>query len=53
MNKNDYIVLIISHMVNQGIDNSDNFVDYIEDMIKEYSIADLDKQLEKLEELGV
>lgn len=52
MTKNDYILLIIEHMVNQGIDDADNFVFYITEMLPKMSMQDLADQLEIVEKLA-
>lgn len=52
MNKADYIVLIIEHMVNQGIEDNDQFVDYVVNMLPNMSMQELADQLEIVESLA-
>lgn len=50
LTRNDKIQLIIEHMVNQGIEDSDNFVDFLDDLMQ-FDDNGLDRQLEILESL--
>lgn len=51
LKRNDKIQLIIEHMVNQGIEDSDGFVEFMQDMLG-FSDTELDSQLAILEELA-
>ena len=51
MKRNDKIQLIIEHMVNQGIEDSDGFVEYLQDLLG-FSDSELDSQLAILEALA-
>ena len=55
MTKNDYIVAIISTMVRVGIEDNDNFVDYITNHLMKMSDLELQYELENLEtyEIGL
>lgn len=48
----DKVQLIIEHMVNQGIEDSEQFFDFLNSLMT-YDDYDLNKQLEILENLGV
>ena len=52
MKRNDKIQLIIEHMVNQGIEDSDAFVEFMQELL-EFSDAELDSQLVTLENLAM
>ncbi len=52
MKRNDKIQLIIEHMVNQGIEDSDAFVEFMQDLLG-FSDAELDSQLVTLENLAM
>ena len=52
MKRNDKIQLIIEHMVSQGIEDSDAFVEFLEDL-QGFSDAELDSQLAILEDLAI
>lgn len=49
LTKNDYIALIIEHIVNQGYKSVDEFVNYITMVLPMMSTSDLQAELEKLE----
>ena len=49
LSKNDYIALIVEHIVNQGYKSSDDFVNYITMVLPMMSTSDLQAELEKLE----
>lgn len=49
LTRNDYIALIIEHIVNQGYKSSDSFVDYITMVLPMMSTEDLAAELEELE----
>lgn len=49
LTKNDYIALIIEHIVNQGYKSSDDFVNYITMVLPMMSTSDLESELEDLE----
>lgn len=51
LTKNDYMALIIEHIVNQGYKSSDEFVNYCTMVLPMMSTSDLQAELEKLEEL--
>ena len=55
MSKNDYIVAIISTMVRVGIEDNDNFVDYVTNHLMKMSDLELQYELENLEtyEIGL
>jgi len=55
MTKNDYIVAIISTMVRVGIEDNDNFVDYVTNHLMKMSDLELQYELENLEtyEIGL
>jgi hypothetical protein len=49
MKRNDYIALIIEHIVNQGYKSSDAFVNYITNELVNMSTEALADELEALE----
>ena len=49
LTKNDYIALIIEHIVNQGYKSSDDFVNYITMVLPMMSTEDLAAELAALE----
>ena len=49
LTKNDYIALIVEHIVNQGYKSSDDFVNYITMVLPMMSTSDLESELEDLE----
>ena len=49
MSKNDYIALIVEHIVNQGYKSSDDFVNYITMILPMMNTEDLQSELEDLE----
>ena len=49
MKRNDYIALIIEHIVNQGYKSSDEFVYYITNVLVNMSTEALENELEDLE----
>ena len=51
LTKNDYMALIIEHIVNQGYKSSDEFVNYCTMVLPMMNTSDLQAELEKLEEL--
>lgn len=51
MSKNDYIALIIEHIVMQGYSDADKFVNYCTMILPMMSTSDLQAELSKLEEL--
>ena len=55
MPKHDYIVKIISTMVRIGIEDNDNFVDYVTNHLMKMSDLELQYELENLEtyEIGL
>ena len=53
MTKNDYIALIVEHIVNQGYSSSDKFVDYITMVLPMMSASDLQSELSKIEDLEI
>ena len=55
MTKNDYIVAIISTMVRVGIEDNDNFVDYVTNHLMKMSDLELQYELENVEtyEIGL
>lgn len=50
MSKNDYIALIIEHIVNQGYKSTDGFVNYITMILPMMNTEELQGELSKLEE---
>ena len=50
MKRNDYIALIIEHIVNQGYKSSDDFVNYITLVLPMMSTSDLEYELEHTED---
>jgi hypothetical protein len=52
MNKADYILLIVEHLVNQGVEDADQFAEYLVDL-QTMSMQDLADQLEIVERLVV
>lgn len=50
LTKNDYIALIIEHIVNQGYKSSDEFVNFCTMILPMMSTEDLQTELESLEE---
>jgi hypothetical protein len=50
MSKNDYIALIIEHIVMQGYSNTDKFVNYITMILPMMNTEELQGELSKLEE---
>ena len=52
MNKADYILLIVEHLVNQGIEDAEQFAEYLVDL-QTMSMQDLADQLSIVERLGV
>jgi hypothetical protein len=52
MNKADYILLIVEHMVNQGIDDADQFLEYMQEL-PTMTMQELADQLEILENLAI
>jgi hypothetical protein len=53
LTKNDYIALIVEHIVNQGYKSSDEFVNYITMVLPMMSTSDLQAELEFLEMIVV
>jgi len=51
LTKNDYIALIIEHIVNQGYKSSDDFVNYITMILPMMNTEELQGELSKLEQL--
>ena len=51
MSKNDYIALIVEHIVNQGYKSSDDFVNYITMVLPMMNTEELQGELSKLEQL--
>lgn len=49
MTKNDYIALIIEHLVNQGYKSTDDFVFYITECLPKMSMQTLANELEFVE----
>ena len=49
LTKNDYIALIIEHIVNQGYKSSDDFVNYITMILPMMNTKELQGELEDLE----
>ena len=49
LTKNDYIALIVEHIVNQGYKSSDDFVNYITMILPMMSAEELENELEDLE----
>jgi len=49
MTKSDYFTLIVSHMVNQGIEDSDQFMEFVTFILPMMTIEDLAEQLATLE----
>ncbi len=49
LTKNDYIALIIEHIVMQGYSSSDEFVNYVTMVLPMMSTSDLQAELESLE----
>ncbi len=49
LTKNDYIALIIEHIVNQGYKSSDDFVNYITMILPMMNTEELQGELEDLE----
>ena len=50
LTKNDYIALIVEHIVNQGYKSSDDFVNYITMILPMMNTEELQGELSKLEE---
>jgi hypothetical protein len=50
MTRNDKITLIIEHMINYEIEDTDQFVEFLHSLLK-YDDDELNKQLEILENL--
>ena len=50
MSKNDYIALIIEHIVMQGYSDSDKFVNFCTMVLPTMSTEDLQNELDSLEE---
>jgi hypothetical protein len=48
----DYILLIVEHMVNQGIDDAEQFAEYLQEL-PTMTMQELADQLEILEKLAV
>lgn len=51
LSRYDKVQLIIEHMVNQGIEDSEQFFDYLESLLT-FDDYDLDNQLSILENLA-
>jgi len=51
LSKNDYIALIVEHIVMQGYSSSDQFVNYITMILPMMNTSDLQAELESLESL--
>lgn len=51
MNKADYFTLIVEHMVNQGIDDQDQFMEFVTEILPKMTMQELADQLETLESL--
>ena len=51
LTKNDYIALIVEHIVNQGYKSSDDFVNYITMILPMMNTEELQGELSKLEQL--
>jgi len=49
LKRNDYIALIIEHIVNQGYKSADNFVEFITMVLPMMNEKELHDQLESLE----
>ena len=49
LTKNDYIALIVEHIVNQGYKSSDDFVNYITMVLPMMNTEELQGELEDLE----
>ena len=49
ISKNETIALIIEHLVNQGYNDADKFVNYITMVLPMMSTSDLQAELEALE----
>jgi len=49
LTKNDYIALIIEHIVNQGYSSSDRFVNYITMILPQMNTEELQDELDALE----
>jgi len=49
LTKNDYIALIVEHIVNQGYKSSDDFVNYITMILPMMNTEELQGELEDLE----
>jgi len=53
LTKNDYIALIIEHIVNQGYKSSDDFVNYITMILPMMNTEELQGELEALEDNAI
>ena len=53
LTKNDYIALIIEHIVNQGYKSSDDFVNYITMVLPMMNTEELQGELEALEDNAI
>lgn len=51
MEKADYFTLIVEHMVNQGIEDQEQFMFFVTEMLPKMSMQQLAEQLEILENL--
>ena len=52
LTREDTIALIVEHMVNQGIDDSEQFTDYLAELLT-MDMDELANQLDIVEELGL
>ena len=53
LTKNDYIALIVEHIVNQGYKSSDDFVNYITMILPMMNKEELQGELEALEDNAI
>jgi len=53
LTKNDYIALIVEHIVNQGYKSSDDFVNYITMILPMMNTEELQGELEALEDNAI
>lgn len=53
MSKSDYYLLIIEHMVAQGIEDSEQFMEFSTMILPMMSMQELAEQLEMLERLAL
>ena len=52
MNKADYILLIVEHLVNQGVEDADQFAEYLVDL-QTMTMQELADQLAIVEKLAM